>query len=176
MAAVAVAATHILLFRTCHWHSGAREVGAIVRMQRNNLNILHCRSTNNSHRNNNRTINLHLLSHTTLAIYPTLSVVLRVSTRSTPPVGSSSRWIMIGYMSLLNLMSDWKCYSIAPIARMTIDKFGGNVDPEGLVTVFLLANTVASALEPAILGRFGLRRTILFGACMLYHGNRSGAE
>jgi MFS family permease len=82
-----------------------------------------------------------------------------------------SRWIMLGYMSILNLMSDWTCYSVAPIAKLTIDKYGGDVDPEVLVTVFLLANTVASALEPAILGRLGLRRTILFGASLLMVGS-----
>ena len=40
-----------------------------------------------------------------------------------------TRWIMLGYVSILNLMSDWTCYSVAPIARMTIDKYGGGSIP-----------------------------------------------
>ncbi len=28
----------------------------------------------------------------------------------------NARWIMLFYMSMLNLLSDWTCYSVAPIA------------------------------------------------------------
>ncbi|KAL7453280.1 hypothetical protein ACHAWC_006678 [Mediolabrus comicus] len=77
---------------------------------------------------------------------------------------------MLAYMSMLNLLSDWTCYSVAPIALLTIDAFG-EVDPESLVTVFLGANAVASAMEPAILGRLGLRRTVVFGAALLMIGS-----
>mmetsp|Transcript_24689 Transcript_24689/g.49275 ORF Transcript_24689/g.49275 Transcript_24689/m.49275 type:complete len:798 (-) Transcript_24689:133-2526(-) len=82
----------------------------------------------------------------------------------------NARWIMLLYMSMLNLLSDWTCYSIAPIAILTIDAFG-EVDPESLVTIFLGANAVASAMEPAILGRLGLRRTVVFGAALLMIGS-----
>lgn len=82
----------------------------------------------------------------------------------------STRWLMLLYMSLLNLLSDWTCYSVAPIALLTIQAFG-DVDPESLVTVFLTANAVASAAEPAILGRLGLRRTVLLGAMLLMAGS-----
>ncbi len=82
----------------------------------------------------------------------------------------NARWIMLFYMSMLNLLSDWTCYSVAPIAILTIEAFG-EVDPESLVTVFLGANAVASAAEPAILGRLGLRRTVLFGAALLMIGS-----
>jgi len=82
----------------------------------------------------------------------------------------SARWIMLLYMSMLNLLSDWTCYSVAPIALLTMDAFG-EVDPESLVTVFLFANAIASAMEPAILGRLGLRRTVIFGAALLMIGS-----
>lgn len=82
----------------------------------------------------------------------------------------STRWIMLFYMSMLNLLSDWTCYSVAPIAMLTTQAFG-DVDPESLVTVFLGANAVASALEPMVLGRLGLRRTVLFGSLLLMIGS-----
>jgi len=82
----------------------------------------------------------------------------------------SSRWIMLAYMSMLNLLSDWTCFSIAPIALLTKEAFG-EVDPEFLVTVFFTANAFASAMEPAILGRLGLRRTVLLGAMLLMVGS-----
>ncbi|KAL7578379.1 hypothetical protein ACA910_012781 [Epithemia clementina (nom. ined.)] len=80
------------------------------------------------------------------------------------------RWIMLLYMSVLNLLSDWTCYSVAPIALLTKEAFG-EVDPEELVTIFLAANAVASACEPIILSRLGLRRTVLFGALLLMIGS-----
>ena len=82
----------------------------------------------------------------------------------------STRWIMLGYMSLLNLLSDWTCYSVAPIAMLTQETYG-DVDPESLVTVFLGANAVASALEPMVLGRLGLRRTVLLRSLLLTLGS-----
>jgi hypothetical protein len=78
---------------------------------------------------------------------------------------------MLGYVSVLNLMSDWTCYSVAPIAMMTVNKYREDIDPEELVTLLFLANTVASTLEPAILGWLGLRCTILFGASLLMAGS-----
>lgn len=38
------------------------------------------------------------------------------------------------------------------------------IQPEALVTVFLVASSIGTAFEPWILGRLGLRRTIVFGA------------
>ncbi len=53
---------------------------------------------------------------------------------------------------------------------MTEQAFG-SINPELLVTVFLIANAVASACEPIILSRLGLRRTVLFGALLLMIGS-----
>ena len=80
------------------------------------------------------------------------------------------RWVMLFYMSLLNLLSDWTCYSVAPIARLTSEAFG-SIDPEQLVVIFLVANAVASACEPIILARLGLRRTVIFGSLLLMIGS-----
>lgn len=80
------------------------------------------------------------------------------------------RWLMLFYVSVLNLLSDWTCYSVAPIAIMTSEAFG-YVNPQVLVTVFLLANAVSTVLEPIILSRLGLRKTIIFGAGLLTLGS-----
>ena len=47
----------------------------------------------------------------------------------------------------------------------------GNINPEELVVVFLGANAVATACEPIILSRLGLRRTVLFGSLLLMIGS-----
>ncbi|KAL3923570.1 MAG: hypothetical protein SGILL_001583 [Bacillariaceae sp.] len=80
------------------------------------------------------------------------------------------RWIMLAYMSALNLLSDWTCYSVAPISLLTEEAFG-NIDPERLVVIFLGANAIATACEPLILARLGLRRTVILGALLLMIGS-----
>jgi len=80
------------------------------------------------------------------------------------------RWIMLFYMSVLNLLSDWTCYSVAPISLLTEEAFG-SIDPERLVVVFLGANALATACEPMILARLGLRRTVLLGSFLLTIGS-----
>lgn len=80
------------------------------------------------------------------------------------------RWIMLMYMSVLNLLSDWTCYSVAPIAVLTQEAFG-DIDPEQLVVLFLGANAVSTALEPMILSRLGLRRTVVLGSLLLMIGS-----
>jgi len=80
------------------------------------------------------------------------------------------RWVMLAYMSILNLLSDWTCYSVAPIALLTEEAFG-NINPEQLVVVFLGANAISTACEPIILSRLGLRRTVVFGALLLMIGS-----
>jgi hypothetical protein len=74
------------------------------------------------------------------------------------------------YMSILNLLSDWTCYSVAPIALLTEEAFG-EINAEQLVVVFLIANGIATACEPIILSRLGLRRTVLFGSLLLMIGS-----
>ena len=80
------------------------------------------------------------------------------------------RWLMLMYISLLNFLSDWTCFSVAPIAVITSEAFG-NISPEQLVMVFLASNTIATAFEPTILARLGLRRTIVFGSFLLMAGS-----
>lgn len=53
---------------------------------------------------------------------------------------------------------------------MTEEAFG-DINAEQLVTLFLVANAFASACEPMILARLGLRRTVLFGSLLLMIGS-----
>ncbi len=94
------------------------------------------------------------------------------------------RWLMLFYLSMLNLLSDWSGLSVAPISTITSRAYNSNDDyiymkdydlnyiqPEALVTCFLVASSIGTALEPWILGRLGLRRTIVFGAFCNMVGN-----
>ena len=77
-----------------------------------------------------------------------------------------SRWAMLFYISLLNLLSGWICFSIAPVAKLLRE----SVDAGLLVSSFLIASCFATFFAPATLSRFGLRRTVLLGAFLLLVG------
>lgn len=80
------------------------------------------------------------------------------------------RWLMLLYISLLNFLSDWTCYSVAPIAVLTNEAYG-TIYPTVLVVIFFCSNAIATASEPYILSRLGLRRTIVLGSALLTMGN-----
>ncbi len=77
-----------------------------------------------------------------------------------------SRWAMLLYLSLLNLLSGWICFSIAPVATM----LKGDIDVESLVSLFLIASAAATFCAPASLSCLGLRHTVLLGAVLLQVG------
>jgi len=77
-----------------------------------------------------------------------------------------SRWAMLLYLSLLNLLSGWICFSLAPVATM----LKGEFNAEGLVSLFFLASAVATFCAPSMISCLGVRRTVLFGAILLIVG------
>jgi len=80
-----------------------------------------------------------------------------------------SRYINLLLISTLNLLNGWTCFSIAPISELAMKALG--IEPESVVVLFLTANVCASFLAPPVLGRLGLRRTILLGSLLLMLGN-----
>ena len=80
-----------------------------------------------------------------------------------------SRYINILLISFLNMLNGWTCFSIAPISELVMKAL--DIQPESVVVLFLVANVCASFLVPPVLGRLGLRRTILLGSLLLMLGN-----
>lgn len=77
-----------------------------------------------------------------------------------------SRWAMLLYLSLLNLLSGWVCFSLAPVAKM----LKGDVEEENLVSYFLIASAFATFCTPSTISCLGVRRTVLLGAILLIVG------
>jgi len=77
-----------------------------------------------------------------------------------------SRWAMLFYLSMLNLLSGWLCFSVAPVATI----LEGDINVESLVSLFLIASAVATFFAPTTLSHLGLRRTVLLGAFLLLVG------
>jgi len=80
-----------------------------------------------------------------------------------------SRYINLLLLSILNILNEWTCFSIAPISEVAMKTL--DIQPEVVVVLFLVANVLSSFLVPPVLGRLGLRRTILLGSLLLMLGN-----
>ena len=76
---------------------------------------------------------------------------------SAPMVLYPRRWLMLAYPSSLALMSDWICFSVAPVTHVAEEEYTG-LHPSLLVTLFLVTNVAVSFGEPLIVDRLGLRR------------------
>ena len=93
-----------------------------------------------------------------------LDILYSVSLNST-----DNRRALFFYLPILNMLSTWICYSFVPIATIT-SKAHPNLYPSGLVSFFYVAKCVGLFLEPVLLIRWGLRRTITFGSVLLLFG------
>ena len=86
----------------------------------------------------------------------------------TEPALYMSRWAMLFYLSALAMLSDWLCFSAAPIA--TLVQRNLKLHDSHLVTCFLGTNVVACLLEPAFVRNYGLRAAVVWGAAVMSFG------
>ena len=75
-----------------------------------------------------------------------------------------SRWLHLGYLSLLALLSDWVCFSVAAAPETWVSTYAH--DPATLIDIFLFTNVLFCFLEPTIVRKIGLRGCVV-GAGML---------
>lgn len=81
---------------------------------------------------------------------------------------SRRRWLMLAYLSLLALLSDWICFSAAPIAPLVRRNF--RVHDAHLVTCFLATNVIFCLLEPSVVKVCGLRVAVVGGSFVMALG------
>lgn len=79
-----------------------------------------------------------------------------------------SRWTMLAILSGLALLSDWICFSVAPIPAITEAAY--QMHPATLVTIFLTTNVMFCFIEPLLIMRRGLRRVVRDGAWLMFIG------
>jgi len=98
----------------------------------------------------------------------------RVASAAEPPGSSQTfelydeRWLQLGYLSLLALLSDWVCFSVAAAPETWEATYAH--DPATLIDVFLLTNVVFCFIEPTVVGRFGLRAVVITAATVMALG------
>lgn len=74
------------------------------------------------------------------------------------------RWIQLGYLSVLALVSDWVCFSVAAAPQTFQDTWGHSA--ASLIDIFLFMNVASCFLVTDIVARVGLQ-TALQGAGVL---------
>ena len=103
--------------------------------------------------------------------------------RTTPPVASAAgepqnsgtsfelydeRWLQLGYLSLLALLSDWVCFSVAAAPETWEATYAH--DPATLIDIFLFTNVFFCLVEPVLVRRFGLRSVVVGAAGLMCAG------
>ena len=84
------------------------------------------------------------------------------------PILYGQRWVQLGLLALLALVSDLTCFSVAAVPSTFSDTFGHN--PNELVDYFLLTNVLGCFLVPDILRIFGLRKAVTGASALMAAG------
>jgi len=78
------------------------------------------------------------------------------------------RWVQLGYLAVLALLSDWVCFSVAAAPETWVQTYAH--DPATLIDIFLFTNVFFCFVEPAIVRRVGLRNCIVGAAVVMTSG------
>lgn len=81
----------------------------------------------------------------------------------------SQRWIQLAYLSLLALLSDWICFSVAASPDGFEHAYPG-ASAANLIDIFLFANVASCFLVTDVVAKFGLERAIKFAAGIMTAG------
>ena len=84
------------------------------------------------------------------------------------PEVSPQRWIQLGYLSLLALLSDWVCFSVAAAPSTFESNFGHSA--ASIIDIFLFTNVATSFLVTDIVSNIGIQRTIQIAAVLMAAG------
>lgn len=84
------------------------------------------------------------------------------------PEVSPQRWIQLGYLSLLALLSDWVCFSVAAAPSTFESNFGHSA--ASIIDIFLFTNVATSFLVTDIVSNIGIQRTIQTAAVLMAAG------
>jgi hypothetical protein len=78
------------------------------------------------------------------------------------------RWVQLTYLSLLALLSDWVCFSVAAAPSTFESTFGHSA--ASIIDIFLFTNVATSFLVTDVIANFGLQRAIQGAAVLMATG------
>lgn len=81
----------------------------------------------------------------------------------------SQRWIQLGYLSMLALLSDWICFSVAAAPSTFESAYIGH-SAASLIDIFLFTNVASCFLVTDTVSKFGLEKSIKFASALMAVG------
>mmetsp|Transcript_50760 Transcript_50760/g.57487 ORF Transcript_50760/g.57487 Transcript_50760/m.57487 type:complete len:553 (+) Transcript_50760:72-1730(+) len=91
-----------------------------------------------------------------------------ITTFKIKPQVVPQRWIQLAYLSLLALLSDWVCFSVAAAPSTFESNFGHSA--ASIIDIFLFTNVATSFFVTDIVNKFGLQRSIQGAAIFMTVG------
>eukprot|EP00522_Entomoneis_paludosa_P001981 CAMPEP_0172472212 /NCGR_PEP_ID=MMETSP1065-20121228/68222_1 /TAXON_ID=265537 /ORGANISM="Amphiprora paludosa, Strain CCMP125" /LENGTH=569 /DNA_ID=CAMNT_0013230343 /DNA_START=933 /DNA_END=2642 /DNA_ORIENTATION=- len=87
---------------------------------------------------------------------------------NTVPQVYPQRWVQLGYLSMLALISDWICFSVAAVPGTYEQAFDHSA--AALIDMFLFTNVASSFLVTDVVDRVGLQRAVQGAAVLMAVG------
>ena len=84
------------------------------------------------------------------------------------PAVSPQRWVQLAYLSLLALLSDWVCFSVAAAPAAFEASFGHSA--ASIIDIFLFTNVATCFLVTDVVSKFGMQRAIQAAAVLMAAG------
>ena len=78
------------------------------------------------------------------------------------------RWIQLGYLSILALLSDWICFSVAAAPDTYQNSFGHSA--ASLIDMFLFTNVASCFVVTDVVDKFGMQKSIQGAALLMAAG------
>jgi FLVCR family feline leukemia virus subgroup C receptor-related protein len=91
------------------------------------------------------------------------------STTSLQPKTYQQRWVQLAYLSLLALLSDWICFSVAASPESFEHAYPGSSASQ-LIDIFLFTNVASCFLVTDVVAKFGLGKSIKGAAGLMTLG------
>ena len=79
------------------------------------------------------------------------------------------RWVQLGYLSLLALLSDWICFAVAAAPKTFESAYAGH-SAAGLIDLFLFTNVASCFLVTDVIRKFGLAKAIKGASALMATG------
>ena len=79
------------------------------------------------------------------------------------------RWVQLGYLSVLALMSDWICFSLAAAPEAFETYYDGH-SSSSLIDLFLFTNVASSFFVTDVVAKFGMKKTMRAAAVLMTLG------
>ena len=98
----------------------------------------------------------------------THGVAVEIDYSKVVPQVVPQRWVQLAYLSLLALLSDWVCFSVAAAPSTFESNFGHST--ASIIDIFLFTNVATSFLVTDIISKFGLQRAIQGAALFMTAG------